>query len=57
MDALLLGYSAKGRTNAFIADELGVSFNTAKSHIRHVYVKIGVHTKSELLDLVEQGRK
>ena len=48
---------AKGRTIAFIADELGVSFNTAKSHIRHVYVKIGVHTKSELLDLVEQGRK
>lgn len=48
---------AKGRTIAFIADDLGVSFNTAKSHIRHVYVKIGVHTKSELLDLVEQGRK
>lgn len=48
---------AKGRTIGFIADELGVSFNTAKSHIRHVYVKIGVHTKSELLDLVEQGRK
>ncbi len=47
---------AKGRTIGFIADELGVSFNTAKSHIRHVYVKIGVHSRSELLDLVEQGR-
>ena len=47
---------AKGRTISFVADELGVSFNTAKSHIRHVYVKIGVHTRSELLDLVEQGR-
>ena len=47
---------AKGRTIGFIADELGVSFNTAKSHIRHVYVKTGVHTRSELLDLVERGR-
>lgn len=44
---------AKGRTISFIADDLGVSFNTAKSHIRHVYVKTGVHTRQELLSLVE----
>lgn len=44
---------AKGRTISFIADNLGVSFNTAKSHIRHVYVKTGVHTRQELLSLVE----
>ena len=48
---------AKGRTISFIADELSVSFNTAKSHIRHVYVKTGVHTRQELLDMVERGRK
>lgn len=47
---------AKGRTIGFIAEELHVSFNTAKSHIRHVYVKTGVHTRQELLDLVERGR-
>ncbi len=44
---------AKGRTINFVADELGVSFNTAKSHIRHVYVKTGVHTRQDLLDLIE----
>lgn len=44
---------AKGRTIGYIADELGVSFNTAKSHIRHVYVKTGVHTRQELLNLIE----
>lgn len=33
-----------------------ISFNTAKSHIRNVYVKIGVHTRQELLDLIEQGK-
>ena len=48
---------AKGRTISFIADDLSVSFNTAKSHIRHVYVKTGVHTRQELLDMVERGRK
>ena len=47
---------AKGRTIGFIAEDLHVSFNTAKSHIRHVYVKTGVHTRQELLDLVERGR-
>ena len=44
---------AKGRTISYIADELSVSFNTAKSHIRHVYVKTGVHTRQELLSLIE----
>lgn len=44
---------AKGRTINFVAEELGVSFNTAKSHIRHVYVKTGVHTRQDLLDLIE----
>lgn len=48
---------AKGRTISIIADELSVSFNTAKSHIRHVYVKTGVHTRQELLDMVERGRR
>lgn len=47
---------AKGRTIDYVAGDLGISFNTAKSHIRHVYVKIGVHTRQELLDLIEQGR-
>lgn len=48
---------AKGRTIGFIADDLSVSFNTAKSHIRHVYVKTGVHTRQELLDMVERSRR
>lgn len=46
----------KGRTIDFIANELGISFNTAKSHIRNVYTKAGVHSKQELQSLIE-GRK
>ena len=45
---------AKGRTINYIADDLSVSFNTAKSHIRHVYVKTGVHTRQELIDMIEK---
>ncbi len=44
---------AKGRTISYISDYLHVSFNTSKAHIRHVYIKTGVHTRQELLDLVE----
>ena len=47
---------SKGRTISYIADELHISFNTAKSHIRHVYVKTGVHTRQELLDMIEGTR-
>ena len=45
---------AKGRSIGYIAEYLHVSFNTSKSHVRHVYVKTGVHTRQELLDLVEK---
>ncbi len=50
-DVLLL--FSKGRTINFIAEELVISFNTAKTHVRHIYVKTGVHTRQELIDLIE----
>lgn len=46
---------SKGRTINYISDELHISFNTAKSHIRHVYIKTGVHTRQELLDMIESA--
>ena len=46
----------KGRTIEFIANELGISFNTAKSHIRNVYAKAGVHSKQELQSLIEERK-
>ena len=47
---------AKGYTIEHIAGELGISFNTAKSHIRNVYAKAGVHSKQELQSLIEQRK-
>ena len=44
---------AHGRSARYVADELGVSFNTVRTHIRHVYEKLGIHSRQDLIDLVE----
>ena len=47
---------ARGRNARFIMEEFVLSRNTVKSHIKHIYAKLGVHSQQELIDLVEQGR-
>ncbi len=44
----------KGRTKAYIAETLYLTENTVKGHARHIYTKLDVHSKQELLDLVER---
>lgn len=51
-EAQVVGYLAKGRSVPFIADEMGVSMSTVKTHMRSLYRKMGVHTRQELLDVV-----
>lgn len=46
---------AKGRSSSFIAEQLFVSNNTIRSHISHVYSKCGVHSRQELISLVENA--
>lgn len=41
-----------GRNGPYISEHLFVSENTVKSHIRHIYTKLNVHNRQELLDLV-----
>ena len=45
---------AAGMTGKEIARELMLSYNTVKSHIRHIYDKTGVHRKQDLVDLIYQ---
>jgi DNA-binding NarL/FixJ family response regulator len=42
----------QGKTVEAIAQELVISTNTAKSHVRTIYSKLGIHSKQELIDLV-----
>lgn len=44
----------KGRTKAYIAETLYLTENTVKGHTKHIYSKLDVHSKQELMDLVEK---
>ena len=44
---------ARGDTVARIAEKLGVSENTVRTHTKRVYTKLGIHSKQELGDLVQ----
>lgn len=50
----ILELLAQGMTAAAIAEELVVSTSTAKTHMRNIYQKLGIHTQSELLLLVHR---
>lgn len=45
----VLEYLARGHGSAFIASELGISENTVRTHARHIYEKLGVSSREELL--------
>lgn len=45
---------ARGYTSAFVAAEVGIAEGTTKAHIAHIYQKLGVHQKDELLELVDK---
>ncbi len=42
----------KGRTKSYIAETLYLTENTVRSHTKHIYTKLDVHSKQELMDLV-----
>lgn len=44
---------AQGRTVGIIREKLVISLNTARFHTKNIYVKLGVHSQQELIDLVE----
>jgi len=53
----LLFYRVQGRNNPFIVEQLNISANTLKTHLRNLYRKCGVANRQELLSLLEEYRK
>lgn len=49
----VMGMLAEGYTRAYIRDALGVSDGTAKAHIAHIYQKLDVHRKDDLLEFID----
>ncbi|MBM7000876.1 hypothetical protein I3I95_12235 [bacterium] len=45
---------AEGHTSSYIQEELGISRGTAKAHIAHIYQKLDVHRKDDLLRLINE---
>lgn len=43
----------KGRTRTYIAETLFISPNTVKGHVKKVYVKLGIHNRTELQSALE----
>lgn len=54
-EAEILGLIAMGRSAKYIAEELLISYNTTRTHIKHVYEKLNIHSKQELIDVVLFG--
>lgn len=47
---------AQGRNAKYIEKSLVISLSTVQTHIRNVYRKLGVHSRQELIDLVENTK-
>lgn len=54
-EAEILALVALGRSAKYISEELTVSYNTTRTHVRHIYEKLNIHSKQELIDLVLFG--
>ena len=50
----MLALLARGRTIGYVADELVIAQNTAKGYVKNVYAKLGIHSRQELIDAVEE---
>lgn len=44
---------AKGKSTVSAAESLNLSNATVKSHANNIYRKLGIHTRDQLIDLVE----
>ncbi len=51
----VFGLVSRGYTARRIAETLCVSESTAQTHIRRIYAKVGVHSKQELIEVLERA--
>ena len=45
---------AHGRNVPFIAEALGLSSHTVRGYVKSLYARLDVHSRQEIIDLVEQ---
>ena len=54
-ESQIMLFFAQGHSANWIAEELVISKNTVRSHIRSIYTKLDVHSRRELLDFLGQN--
>ncbi|MEC4295920.1 helix-turn-helix transcriptional regulator [Adlercreutzia shanghongiae] len=47
-------YLARGYKSSFIQQQLYISEGTAKTHIRHIYRKLNIHSQQDLIHLIDE---
>lgn len=52
-EAEVFSWLVRGYSLPTIGRELGIAYGTVDSHVRHIYQKMGVHSREELLRSVE----
>ena len=52
----ILSYLSRGHNPTYIAKTLFISVHTARSHVRNIYRKIGVGSREELLQLIDDEK-
>lgn len=55
-EAEVLVYLAQGHTRASIAKKLFVSENTIREHVKNIYKKLYIHSRQQLIDMVDARR-
>lgn len=45
---------AKGHNARILTGDLDISYNTARTHVRNIYTKLGVHSQAELLERIDE---
>ena len=53
----VLALIGHGHTRQEVADTLGISLQTAKTHVARIYHKLDVHSQQEMLDVLESCRE
>lgn len=53
----VFGFLARGRSVPYIRDALVISRETAATHTKHIYAKLDVHSRQELIDLVQRNER
>ncbi len=52
----VLRHLARGRNVPFMQEDLHISHNTVRTHVKHIYQKMGIRSQQELIELVLESQ-